>query len=117
MVPLGNQADSIGIWGRQIERRQVPGRVIETEAELTDRTRPRRLVIQRSSGPIRPEAIYELTPTATGTLIDFHVRVQLEGVTTLLTPLVWLLLMLVVGPALPGDFGRLKSLLERGGAP
>lgn len=112
MVPQGDEGSSLGIWGRQIERRKVPGRIIETEAELTDRTRPHRLAVRRASGPIRPEAIYELTPTASGTQLEFRVDVKLEGWAILMTPIVMLLLGLVVKPVLPADFGRLKRALE-----
>jgi hypothetical protein len=112
MVPLGSAEDRGGVWSRQIERRQVPGRIIETAAVITSFERPRRLAVRRATGPVRPTAVYELSELDGGCRIDFRVEVELTGAKLLLTPLVVFLLNAMVKPALPGDFGRLKPLLE-----
>jgi carbon monoxide dehydrogenase subunit G len=112
MVPRGNPSDPLGKWGRHVERRQVPGRIIETETVLTDRDRPRRLAFQRADGAIRPKGAYRLEPRGEGTHLDFELEVRLHGGRTLLAPLIWALLNAVVKPALPGDFARLKQRLE-----
>ena len=116
MVARGNPSDPMGKWGRHVERRQVPGRVIETEAVLTERNRPRRLAFQRAEGPIRPKGVYSLEPRGEGTHLDFEIEMQLDGGRVLLTPLIWILLNAVVRPALPGDFARLKQRLETSGS-
>jgi hypothetical protein len=113
MVPLGSPQDAGGVWSRQIERRQVPGRIIETEAVITSFEPPRRLAVRRASGPVRPEAVYELSALDGRSRIDFRVEVELAGASLLLAPLVLLLLNAIVKPTLPGDFARLKQRLER----
>ena len=114
MRPLGKVADLGGEWSRQTERRKVPGRVVETEAVITSFVPPFRLAVQRASGPVRPEAIYELSPDSSGgTKLHFRLDVVLAGWTWLLWPLLVLFLYVAVRPALPGDFERLRALLQK----
>jgi hypothetical protein len=114
MKPLGQPGDVGGIWSRQVEVRRIPGRAIESEAVVTASEPARLLSVRRATGPIRPEASYRLEPFNGGTRLTFKLEVALAGATWLILPLVWLLLMVVVGPALSGDLARLKEKLESG---
>lgn len=101
-----------GVWSRQTEVRKVQGRLVETEAMVTAFDPPVRLAARRASGPVRPEAIYELRSTDSGTRLRFRLEVALAGITWLAWPLVMLFLFLTVRPALRSDFDRLRTLLE-----
>src|SRR5688572_8015227 len=118
MRPLGQPGDTGGIWSRQVEVRQVPGRTMESEAVVTVYDPPKLLSVKRASGPIRPEATYRLEPSMTnathgdGTRLSFRLEIPLAGAAWLALPAVWLFMRLAIRPALPGDLTRLKHLLE-----
>lgn len=112
MIPLGKPGDRGGVWSRQVEVRQVPGRQIRTEAVLTAFERPSRISFRRATGFVRPEGTYALVDLGGRSRLDFCLNVELEGARVLLAPLVTLLLFLVVQPTLPGDFARLRARLE-----
>jgi hypothetical protein len=112
MKPLGRAEESGGVWSRQIEVRKVPGRTVESEAVVTAFEPGATLSVQRASGPIRPHAIYRLTPAGAGTRLHFELQIALTGAAWLAFPLVWLFVTLAIRPVLPKDFGRLKQLLE-----
>jgi hypothetical protein len=113
MRPLGAATDpNGGVWSRQIEVRKVPGRQIETEAIVTRFEPGTCLAVRRASGPIRPEARYDLAPTAAGTRLRFALVVALDGPRRVLLPLVALALFFAVRPSLRRDFDRLCAALR-----
>ena len=116
MIPLGAAGDALGgIWSRQVEVRQVPGRQIRTEAVITAFEPSRKIGFKRASGPIRPEGTYTLTDLGGRARLEFRLDVTLAGAQVLLTPLIALMLAAIVRPTLPGDFMRLKMLVEAAG--
>jgi hypothetical protein len=112
MRAIGVESELGGIWSRQVEVRKVPRRMVETVAIITSFEFPRRLTVQRASGPIRPAATYELEEHSGETLLRFRLDVSLTGMSILLRPLVALFLARIVRPSLDPDFGRLKEILE-----
>jgi hypothetical protein len=115
MRPLGRPEDTGGVWSRQIEVRQVPGRTVESEAVVAVYDPPRTLSVKRAGGPIRPEATYRLEPSGPngdGTRLTFRLEIPLAGAAWLALPAVWLFMRLAIRPVLPADLARLKHLLE-----
>jgi hypothetical protein len=114
MRALGSQSAMGGVWSRQIEKRRVPGRTIETEAVITAFEPPTRLTVQRASGLIRPSATYEIEATDAGTILCFCLEIPTRRFGILAWPFVALFLHLVVRPGLGPDFERLKRIIEAG---
>jgi hypothetical protein len=112
MRPVGRSEDVGGVWSRQVEVRRVPGRTLESEAIVTASEPGKRLAVRRASGPIRPEATYQLTPEGGGTRLDFRLDVALAGAAWLALPAAWLFLRFAIAPVLPRDLERLKREIE-----
>jgi hypothetical protein len=112
MRPLGRAEDPGGIWSRQIEVRRVPGRIVESEAVVTVFEPGRELAVRRATGPIRPEARYQLAPHPAGMRLSFRLEIDLTGAAWLALPVVWLFLHVAIAPMLPQDLARLKQVLE-----
>jgi hypothetical protein len=101
-----------GVGARHVEVRRVPGRSVETVAEVTVYELNRRWAVRRASGPVRPEVSYHLEPTPAGTRLRFTFDIAvLAGVARALRPLVPLVRRLVYR-SFGNDLGRLKQRLE-----
>jgi hypothetical protein len=114
MQPLGEATAPGGAWSRQREIRTVPGgRRVATDAVITLFEPPSCLEVQRASGPVRPQARYELTALAADrTRLELTLEVGLAGVTWLFWPAVVVFLYALVRPSMPADLGRLRACLE-----
>jgi uncharacterized protein YndB with AHSA1/START domain len=78
-----------GVGSTHVERRKVPGREIETRAEVVVYEPNRRWAVRRATGPVRPQVTYALEPEGDGTRLDFEFDVpMLKGTARLLDPLV-----------------------------
>ncbi|HEU4349460.1 MAG TPA: SRPBCC family protein [Actinoplanes sp.] len=101
-----------GVGARHVEVRRVPGRTVETVAEVTVYEPNRRWAVRRAGGPVRPEVTYHLDPTPAGTRLRFTFDVAvLAGAARVLRPLVPLVRRLVYR-GFASDLGRLKQRLE-----
>jgi hypothetical protein len=61
---LSDTAHAVG--ARHVEVRKVPGRMVESEAEVVEYERPVRLAFRRASGPVRPQVTYDVAPLGDG---------------------------------------------------
>ena len=104
-----------GVGSRHVEVRRVPGRAVNTVAEVTAYEPNRRWVVRRATGPVRPEVTYDLEPTPTGTrlLFTFDLPVVV-GIAKILRPLVPALRR-IVHRAFRADLNRLKQQIETQG--
>jgi uncharacterized membrane protein len=109
MRPVSGPFQEFG--SRHVEVRRVPGRVIETPAEITAFEPNRRISFQRASGPVRPRGTYLYESTADGTRVTFILEVPLLGMWRLAAPVVTVITWLIVRMSRK-DFAKLRSLLE-----
>lgn len=104
-----------GVGARHVEVRRVPGRTVETVAEVTVYEPDRRWAVRRAAGPVRPEVTYHLDPTSAGTRLRFTFDVPVVvGAARTLRPLIPLL-QRIVYRAFRTDLVRLKRQVEANG--
>jgi uncharacterized protein YndB with AHSA1/START domain len=99
------------VGATHVEVRRVPGRTIETPAEVVAFVPNRLITFQRTSGPIRPRGTYRYAPVPGGTRLTFLLEVPLHGAWRALTPAIAPLVALIIRTSRK-DFVRLKALLE-----
>jgi Polyketide cyclase / dehydrase and lipid transport len=101
-----------GVGARHVEVRRVPGRTLETVAEVTVYEPNRRWAVRRASGPVRPEITYHLVPTPAGTRLRFTFDIAvLSGAARVLRASVPLVRRLI-HRGFAKDLDRLKRRLE-----
>jgi hypothetical protein len=103
-----------GVGARHVEVRRVPGRTLETTAEVVEYERDRVWTVRRATGPVRPQVRYRLAPVgerSTDLVLEFDVPV-LTGPARFLRPVVRPLARLVEAAA-RRDLRRLRDDLGR----
>ena len=105
------EARADGPWARGMriaERRQVMGRELENELEVTEFERPRRLTLKALGGPIRFTVDHRLSENGGSTRLE----VLAEGQVGMMMKLAEPMIARKAEEELRKDFDRLKEILE-----
>lgn len=101
----------LGVGSRILERRDVQGRLLESEFTVTEHVPHRKSWGKvRQDGKDAGEGGWELSPEGPGTKVTWTVDLRLPGLLKLMTPVVKPMLAKQV----EGDLGAVKRELESG---
>ena len=102
---LSDTAHAVG--ARHLEVRKLPGRTVESEAEVVEYERPSRIAFRRASGPVRPQVTYDVAP-----LGDERCKVTAAMAVPVAPPLVGPVLRLVLEATLGRELPKLRTAVE-----
>lgn len=97
-----------GVGARYEQRVKGPGgRPVRADIEIIEATPGTAIGFRGTAGPVRPTGRYALRPVPDGTLVQFSLRADLDGVRRLMTPMVRRAVQSEVA-----NLDRLKRVLE-----